>query len=77
VQHRPPPDFPRRRLLDRCVDAHARVVRLIARPGWGKTTFARQIAAAYGEFAVVECREAASVAELDERLARALERGSD
>ena len=57
--------------------AHARVVRLIARPGWGKTTFARQVAAAYGEFTVVDCREVTSVAELDERLARALESDPD
>jgi len=77
VPPRPSPDLPRRRLLARCLEAHARVVRLVARPGWGKTTFARQIATAYGAFAVVECRDATSAAELDERIADALARGGD
>ena len=59
------------------MDAHARVVRLFARPGWGKTIFALQIAAAYGELAVAECSGVASAAELDERFAHALERGRE
>ena len=77
MQPRPSTDLPRRRLLARCLEAHARVLRLFARPGWGKTTFARQIAAAYGEFAVVECKDVTSAAELDERIAHALARGGD
>ena len=77
MQPRPSPDLPRRRLLARCVDAHARVVRLIARPGWGKTTFARQIAAAYGEFAVVDCHGTTSGEQLDEQLAHAVACGHD
>jgi SARP family transcriptional regulator, regulator of embCAB operon len=77
VQPRTSPDLPRRRLLARCLEAHARVVRLFARPGWGKTTFARQIAAAYGDFAVVDCRDTTSAGELDERIVDALARAGD
>lgn len=72
MRERPSPDLPRRRLLARCTEAQPRVVRLIARPGWGKSTFARQIAAAYGDFAVIECGGAASAADLDGRLTAAL-----
>ena len=68
-------DFPRRRLLARCLEACPRIVRLIALPGWGKSTFARQIAAAAGSSTTVECREVTSADDLDERLAAAL--GSD
>ena len=53
------------------------MVRLFARPGWGKTTFARQIAAAYGEFAVADCHDVTSAAELDARFAHALEHGRE
>jgi SARP family transcriptional regulator, regulator of embCAB operon len=74
VEQRRPPDLVRRRLLVRCRDAHARVVRLVARPGWGKTTFARQLAAVYGEFAVVECGAAMSAADLEAALANAVAR---
>jgi hypothetical protein len=74
LPHRIVADLPRRRLLERCLKADARVVRLISRPGWGKTTFARQIAAAYGDFALVECGDATSAAELGELLAQAFSR---
>lgn len=68
MRDRPTQDLPRRRLLARCFEAHARVVRLIARPGWGKTTFARQVGAAYGPFDVIECSETMSAADLEERV---------
>nr|MDP9105352.1 hypothetical protein [Candidatus Eremiobacteraeota bacterium] len=66
------PELIRRRLLARCIDSRARVVRLIARPGWGKTTFARQLASAYGASVSVDCRDAASAAVVTERLAEAV-----
>ncbi|HEY6235383.1 MAG TPA: AAA family ATPase, partial [Candidatus Elarobacter sp.] len=56
------------------MEAHPRVIRLIARPGWGKTTFARQLAAESGVFVAVDCRDATSATVLAERLAEAFER---
>ena len=70
----PAPEIHRRRLLARCMEAQPRVVRLIARPGWGKTTFARQLASAYGTSVTVDCRDATSATSLAERLADAFAR---
>ena len=69
MRERQSQDLPRRRLLERCKAVHPRLTRLVARPGWGKTTFALQLAAAFGDFEVVDCRELASAAEFAARIA--------
>ena len=69
MRERQSQDFPRRRLLERCRAVHPRLTRLVARPGWGKTTFALQLAVAFGDFEVVDCREFGSAAELGARIA--------
>ncbi len=52
-------------------------MRLIARPGWGKTTFARQLGAAYGDFVVVDCREVTTATIFDEFIEKARVRDTD
>lgn len=76
MHDRPASELTRRRLIARCLDAQARVVRLIARPGWGKTTFARQLAAELGDYAVVDCGGVWTTGDLDERLVVALARAA-
>jgi DNA-binding SARP family transcriptional activator len=71
VRDRSPPDFPRRRLLARCLEARPRVVRLISRPGWGKSSFARQIADAQGAYAHVDCLRANVLADFEAHLVAA------
>jgi DNA-binding SARP family transcriptional activator len=74
VHDRPASELTRRRLIARCMDAQPRVVRLIARPGWGKTTFARQVASEMGDYAVVDCSGVRTQDDLDERLDAAFAR---
>lgn len=66
------PGFSRRRLLTRCLEARPRVVRLITKPGWGESVFARQLAAATGTYGVCECAGVASAEEFETQLAAAL-----
>jgi DNA-binding SARP family transcriptional activator len=60
--------YPRRRLIARCLEARPRLVRVGARPGWGKSSFARQLASAVGSYAVCECTGVTSLADFEQRL---------